>query len=247
MQVSKPEDIETAVRNYSPDVVVCPFLKTRVPESLFENKPPILIMHPGIAGDRGASSLDWAILERKKSWGVTVLEASADMDTGDIWSTGNFPVPYNATKTSLYNGCVSDVAVTCITDAVSRFCQSINPICPDKHSNEITGELKRNMKQSDRKIDWSSTAEEIAVRVRMSDTTPGALVTLAHKHMDRNIRVFDAHVETPHNSEHVRHLLRKARPGQPVARRHKSVLVKAGDEAGVWFGQMKEVCLLHAN
>jgi len=94
------------------------------------------------------SSLDWAILERQKSWGVTVLEAPAQIDTGDILSTGNFPVPDNATKTSLYNFCVNDVAVhNCITDAVSRLCQCISPICPDKHTSEITGQFKRNMKK----------------------------------------------------------------------------------------------------
>ena len=51
-------------------------------------------------------------------------------------------------QTSLYNFCVHDVAVhNCITDAVSRFCQGISPICPDKHTSEITGQFKRNMKK----------------------------------------------------------------------------------------------------
>lgn len=239
IQVSKPEDIDRAVENNAPDLVVCPFLKTRVPDSLFANKPPVLIMHPGIAGDRGASSIDWAILERQKLWGVTVLGASEVLDGGDIWSTENVPVPKNPTKTGMYNGCLSDAAVRCVTDAVSRFCQGISPVCPENHP-ETTGQFKRNMKHSDRQIDWTQPAEEVALRVRMSDTTPGALGIFADKHFDKKFRLFDAHTEKAGRHEQIRQLLSRASPGEPVARRHKSVLVKTGDDSGVWIGQVKE-------
>jgi putative two-component system protein, hydrogenase maturation factor HypX/HoxX len=43
-------------------------------------------MHPGIKGDRGPSSIDWAIMENSREWGVTALEADAETDAGDIWS-----------------------------------------------------------------------------------------------------------------------------------------------------------------
>lgn len=241
--MNQPDDIERAVETNSPDIVVCPFLKTRVPDSLITNTRPILIMHPGIPGDRGASSLDWAILEQQKSWGVTVLEASSELDAGDIWSTENFSVPNNATKTGLYNGRVSDAAVQCVTDAVSRFSQGIPPV-PAANHPEITGQFKRNMKHADRQVDWRLPAEEVALRVRMSDTVPGALGEFADKHFhkDRQFRLFDAHVETPHRAVQIRHALKKARPGEPVARRHKSVLIKTADEAGIWIGQVKEAC-----
>jgi putative two-component system protein, hydrogenase maturation factor HypX/HoxX len=34
-------------------------------------------VHPGIKGDRGPSSLDWAIANHEKTWGVTILQAAA--------------------------------------------------------------------------------------------------------------------------------------------------------------------------
>lgn len=240
VQVSHPDDMTVAVNNKMPDIVVCPFLKTRVPTNLIGKTVPILIMHPGIAGDRGASSIDWALLERKNTWGVTVLEAAPEVDAGDIWSTEEFFVPNRATKTSVYTGPVSDSAVRCITDAVTRFCSGLQPVCQENHP-EITGCFKRNMKHSDRLIDWSTAAEKIETRIRMSDTSPGALAEITTEGLSRMYRLFDGHIEKSAQSRQTHQLLKDANPGQPVARRNKSVLVKAGDENGVWIGQMKEV------
>jgi putative two-component system protein, hydrogenase maturation factor HypX/HoxX len=36
-------------------------LKTEIPEAVWKNTKS-LILHPGIKGDRGPSSLDWAII-----------------------------------------------------------------------------------------------------------------------------------------------------------------------------------------
>jgi len=202
---------------------------------------PFLIVHPGIAGDRGASSLDWAILEKQPEWGVTVLEANEEMDAGDIWSTHNFKVPGNATKTGLYNGGVADTAVQCVVDAVSRYCQDIDAT-PLEGNHKAMGELKRNMKHADRTLNWSSmTAEEIVRRVRMSDTSPGALTEFNMSTVNKKIRVFDAHVENAQHCSRANYLLKKGAPGEPVARQRKGVLVKTADDQGVWFGQMKEV------
>jgi putative two-component system hydrogenase maturation factor HypX/HoxX len=41
------------------------------------------VVHPGIVGDRGPSALDWAIRRASANWGVTVLQANAEMDGGD--------------------------------------------------------------------------------------------------------------------------------------------------------------------
>src|SRR6266550_1969665 len=49
-----------------------------------------LIVHPGIKGDRGPSSLDWAIANTEKIWGVTILEAANEFDAGPIWAWHEF-------------------------------------------------------------------------------------------------------------------------------------------------------------
>ena len=82
--------MEAAVGEHRPQLIVCPFLKTLIPESIWAQHR-CLVVHPGPRGDRGPSSLDWAIELGAREWGVTVLEASGDVDAGDVWATRTFP------------------------------------------------------------------------------------------------------------------------------------------------------------
>ena len=67
-----------------PDVIICPLMKTRIPPELYKNVLT-LVVHPGPPGDRGASALDWCVYLKESKWGVTVLEAAADYDAGNVW------------------------------------------------------------------------------------------------------------------------------------------------------------------
>ena len=84
------QKMKECVALYEPDLIICPFLKEKVPADIWQNHTCIII-HPGIKGDRGPSSLDWAIMDHEAEWGVTALEAVEEMDAGDIWSTNNPP------------------------------------------------------------------------------------------------------------------------------------------------------------
>jgi putative two-component system hydrogenase maturation factor HypX/HoxX len=75
--VGSAAEMEAAVAQAEPELIVCPILKKIIPESIF-SEHRCLIVHPGPRGDKGASSLDWAITLGAEEWGVTVLEATAD-------------------------------------------------------------------------------------------------------------------------------------------------------------------------
>ncbi len=79
-----PDDIRKGVTYFQPNLIICPFLKEKIPEDIW-SRHLCLIVHPGIKGDRGPSSLDWAIMNDEKQWGVTVLQAVEEMDAGEIW------------------------------------------------------------------------------------------------------------------------------------------------------------------
>ena len=91
---------EEAVALFRPDLIVAPFLKRRIPDTVWRRNR-CLVVHPGIRGDRGPSALDWAIMNGETEWGVTVLEANGEMDAGDVWAESRFPMR-EATKSSLY-------------------------------------------------------------------------------------------------------------------------------------------------
>ncbi|MFD7553167.1 formyltransferase family protein, partial [Streptomyces sp. NPDC059835] len=91
-----------AVRLHRPDLVVAPMLKTAVPRDVW-SAHTCLIVHPGPVGDRGPSSLDWAVTEEADRWGVTVLQADEEMDAGDVWASVDCPLP-PVGKSDAYRG-----------------------------------------------------------------------------------------------------------------------------------------------
>ena len=109
---------QQAVDLFKPDLIIAPFLKRAIPESIWR-KHRCIIVHPGIVGDRGASSVDWAIMQEREYWGVTCIEAVEEMDAGDIWASVEFPMR-EATKSSLYRNEVTEAAITAVRLTLER-------------------------------------------------------------------------------------------------------------------------------
>ncbi|NWG74405.1 MAG: hydrogenase maturation protein, partial [Rubrivivax sp.] len=97
-----------AVALWRPALVVAPFLKRAIPEAVWRALP-CLVVHPGVVGDRGPSALDWAVLDGEPTWGVTVLQANAEMDAGPVWASATFAMR-EASKSSLYRHEVTEAA-----------------------------------------------------------------------------------------------------------------------------------------
>ena len=158
-------------------------LKIAVPEAIW-SQHKCLIIHPGIKGDRGPSSLDWAIQMGEKIWGVTVLEAVGDMDAGPIWASHEFQTSAQpVAKSSLYRHEVTEAAVRGVIEAVAKFeSREFRPEPLDYSKLGVRGCLRTPTRQPDRGIDWMrDSTEVIARRIRTADSAPGVLDTLFGK------------------------------------------------------------------
>lgn len=144
-----------AVRLFDPDLVIAPMLTTAIPADIWSARP-CFIVHPGPPGDRGPSSLDWAIMERAARWGVTILQANAEMDAGDIWASAEFTLG-GRSKSALYRTEVADAAMHALLLAVERFeSRTFRPQPLDNSRAGVTGRLRGPCRQEHRRIDWSS-------------------------------------------------------------------------------------------
>ncbi|MBY0429602.1 MAG: hypothetical protein K2Q10_00270 [Rhodospirillales bacterium] len=161
---------EEALALARPDLIIAPFLKRAIPESLWRSHV-CLVVHPGPAGDRGPSALDWAILEGRPDWGITVLQAEAEMDAGPVWEEVRFPMRA-ASKSSLYRNEVTEAAVDAVLRCVTRFPEakaSRPPSCP----------MKPAVRPADRRIDWSRDGTaDVLRKIRSADGVPGLLDSL---------------------------------------------------------------------
>ncbi|GGL22437.1 formyl transferase [Pseudomonas brenneri] len=212
------------IEEAAPDLVICPFLKDRVPQQLWSNpERPVVIIHPGIVGDRGASALDWAITQQVRRWGVTALQAVEEMDAGPVWSTCEFDMPADVRKSELYNGPVSDAALACIRDAVGKFASGFVPTPLDYTQPDVIGRLQPNMKQADRTFSWYDCVRFIKRSIDAADGQPGVLASLA----GGQYYLYDAHLDS-----------RRGTPGEILAVQDDAVLVAAGDHS-LWIGSLK--------
>ncbi|PTT24416.1 hydrogenase maturation protein [Pseudomonas sp. HMWF021] len=206
------------------DLVICPFLKDRVPHALWSDaKRPVVIIHPGIVGDRGASALDWAITHELTRWGVTALQAVEEMDAGPVWATREFNLPSGLRKSELYNGRVSDAAMLCIREVVEKFIDGFVPVPLDYSDPKVRGRLQPNMKQDDRTFSWHDCSRFIKRCIDAADGQPGVLASLA----GGQYYVYDAHLDQ-----------RTGIPGTILAVHDDAVLVATGDHS-LWIGSLR--------
>ena len=217
---------EEAVALFQPDLLLAPFLKRRIPASVWQ-RVPCFVVHPGPPGDQGPSALDWAVRDRERAWGVTVLQADGEFDAGPVWAHAGFPMR-ETTKGHLYRREVTRAALQATLAAVERFAAGEREAPP---SALPTPAWKPLMKQVDRAIDWSSddTATALA-RLRCADGQPGVRDAL----WGQACHLGDAHEASAAAIAEFAHRA----PGELLAVRDGALLRRTVD-GGVWIGQAR--------
>jgi putative two-component system hydrogenase maturation factor HypX/HoxX len=214
-----------AIDLFRPDLVIATFLKRAIPEDVWRNHR-CLIVHPGIVGDRGPSALDWAILDGRATWGVTVLQAEAEMDGGPVWASAMFPMRA-ASKSSLYRREVGQAAVTAVLTALERIERGdFKPERPRADDPEVEGRERPVCRQADRAIDWQTDPTDVVLRkIRSADGMPGVRDVL----FDRPVRLFDARPAEGLSGA----------PGSLVAR-CDGAIARATVDGAIWIGHVRE-------
>lgn len=213
---------EEAVALWQPALVVAPFLTRAIPASVWQ-AVPCFVVHPGIVGDRGPSSLDWALTEGEPTWGVTVLQAVAEMDAGPVWAHETFAMRA-APKSSLYRREVTEAAVRATLLAVDRFERGEGP--PPAPAPDPRGRLRPLMKADERRIDWARMGmAEVLRHLHAADGSPGVPDDL----FGTPCRLYNGHAQ-PLATRHA--------PGQVIAR-HEGAVLRATHDGAVWIGHVR--------
>ncbi|MFJ9103164.1 enoyl-CoA hydratase-related protein [Streptomyces sp. NPDC102405] len=216
-------DLPETVRRHAPQLVVAPMLKTAIPEEVW-TAHTCLVVHPGPVGDRGPSSLDWAIHEGVDQWGVTVLQADGEMDAGDVWASVPCRVP-PVPKSELYRGEIADAALEAVLLAVERFAGGI--YVPREQDAAGTAEARPRpyLDQSVRRIDWAEdSTQDVLRKLRAADSQPGVLDVL----LGREWYLHGGHPES----------VLRGRPGELLATRAGAVC-RATKDGAVWIPELR--------
>ena len=221
---------QEAVALWQPDVVIAPFLKRRIPESVWSTRT-CLVVHPGPPGDGGPSALDWCITRGETSWGVTVLQATGEYDAGPVRAWRAFTPRPGASKASLYRREVVKHAVAAVFEALARCTPGSTTWNSDPELPASLGRWQPLMAQSQRAIDWSvDDTSQVLAKIRAADGFPG----VGDRLFGTPAHLFDAHRASAAD------LARCAAgaPGDVVARRGPALL-RLTIDGGVWIGHVR--------
>ena len=219
------ENLVSQTQSIDPELIIAPFLTAKIPEVIWKNYV-CMIVHPGIAGDRGASSLDWAILRKRPVWGVTILQAVEKMDAGPIWASVEFKMR-DLTKGELYRHEVTQAAAKGILQALQNFEQGdFKPTPLDYENPNVKGRWNPKTKQKDFAFSWADAVEDILRKIRAADSDPGVLVEL-------DGQAFFAY--GGHREGQIQGV-----QGQILAQRNQAICVGAGAGA-IWLTHLKSV------
>ena len=208
------------VQRFKPDIILCPFLNKFIPSQIFE-KTPTFIVHPGIIGDRGSNSLDLAILEDKKTWGIVILKANENFDGGDIYSYKNFTMPINKSKASIYRNEATNCSIKAIDELfINLKNKEFSPI------KQILNPLHKKITQNDRKINWQEdSSDTIIKKINASDSSPGVKDNLLGK---------ECYLYCAFKEESL-----KAKPKEIIAKRDGAICIGTIDKP-IWITHLKE-------
>ncbi|MFM8333233.1 MAG: hydrogenase maturation protein [Candidatus Methylumidiphilus sp.] len=218
------DTMRQAVAQFQPDLILCPMLAQVIPRDLWESHTCIII-HPGIPGDRGPNSLDWAILNAEKSWGVIAVQAEEHVDSGPIWASYPFAMRAGS-KSSLYRDEVAQAAMQAMMVAVHRFETGLFVPAPLDYSRpDVRGRYRPAVKPEQRQIDWQNDpVADIIKKIRSADGQPGLLDDIGGE----PFYLHGAHEEGTLIGV----------PGDIIAKRHGAICRAAVDGA-VWISHLR--------
>ena len=217
------EQLISETNQFKPELIIAPFLTSKIPKEIYKNYK-CLIVHPGIKGDRGASSLDWAILNQEKTWGVTILEAAKKMDSGDIWAFNEFEMR-DVSKGEIYRNEVTQAASKGILQALGNYSNpSFKAEVLEYSKPEIIGKWNNKTTQKDFHFTWGDDTQDIIRKVNASDSSPGVLIQLFNK----EFYGFGAHFEGD----------LKGKSGAILAQRNNAICIATNKDA-IWLTHLK--------
>ena len=187
----KAPEVRDEFVSYDADLAILAFVTQIVPAHVF-SVPRLgsVCFHPSLLPKyRGASAINWALINGETTTGVTLFWVDQGIDTGPILLQKEVAVEPDDTTGSLYFNKIFPLGVDAIGEAVDLI-KAGNP--PRIGQNESEATYDPPCRDEHAKIDWSKPAEQVYNLIRGCDPQPGAHTTWQGK----MVRIFDARMQS---------------------------------------------------
>src|SRR4030043_2239250 len=169
-----------------PELAILAFVTDIIPEKVL-NVPSLgtICYHPSILPrHRGASAINWAIIQGDTRTGLTIFWADKGIDTGPILLQKEVEIGLDETTGSLYFNALFPMGVDAMVEAVELIKKGKAPRIPQDDS-KATYEPPFDDRFS--RIDFEKSVTDIYNLIRGSDPQPGAFTVFKGK----RIRLYD--------------------------------------------------------
>uniref|UniRef100_A0A8C1LZC0 10-formyltetrahydrofolate dehydrogenase n=1 Tax=Cyprinus carpio TaxID=7962 RepID=A0A8C1LZC0_CYPCA len=152
---------------------VMPFCSQFIPMNVIDfPKHGSIIYHPSILPrHRGASAINWTLIEGDKKAGFSIFWADDGLDTGPILLQKECPVEPNDTVDTLYNRFLFPEGIKAMVEAVQLIADGKAPKIPQ---SEDGASYEGIQKKSNAKVNMAQPTEVIHNWIRGHDKVPGA-------------------------------------------------------------------------
>uniref|UniRef100_A0A8D3BPV1 10-formyltetrahydrofolate dehydrogenase n=1 Tax=Scophthalmus maximus TaxID=52904 RepID=A0A8D3BPV1_SCOMX len=167
-----PEVVE-AYKAVGAELNVMPFCSQFIPMNIIDNpRHGSIIYHPSILPlHRGASAINWTLIQGDRKAGFTVFWADDGLDTGPILLQRECAVEPNDTVDTLYNRFLFPEGIKAMVESVQLIADGKAPRVPQ---TEEGASYEGIQKKSNSKVNLAQPAEAIHNWIRGHDKVPGA-------------------------------------------------------------------------
>lgn len=173
--VAQPEKIlnhKSEILNLKPDLIIVAAYSQILPKEILDiPKHGCLNVHPSLLPKyRGASPIQYVILNGDKKTGVTIILMDEKIDHGHIVAQKTLAIREQETAATLHNK-LAELGACLLLETIPKWVK--NMIKPKKQE-ESQATFTKILFKEDGKINWQKPAGEIERKVRAFNPWPGA-------------------------------------------------------------------------
>lgn len=174
-RMKDPEAYDQMV-SLNPDLAVLAFVTDIVPGKVLDvPKIGSICYHPSILPKyRGASAINWAVINGESKSGLTIFWVDAGIDTGDILLQKEVDIGPEETTGQVYFNKLYPLGVDAVIEAVDLIAATKAPRVPQDHS-QATYDPPCDEKVAG--LDWGKPGRQVFNFIRGCDPQPGATTT----------------------------------------------------------------------
>jgi methionyl-tRNA formyltransferase len=173
------------------DLAILAFVTLIVPERiLYTPRYKSICFHPSLLPrHRGASGINWAIIQGDAETGVTWFWPDKGIDTGPILVQKRVPIADSDTVGSIYFNTLFPLGIEAMVEAVNLIKSGSAPAIAQDESQAT---YEPPCRDEHAKIDFAKPAREVFNLIRGCDPQPGAFANVGEK----RLRLYEAKLST---------------------------------------------------